>query len=42
MQWEEIPLSTTTPHFFPPKEKMVNVKKIKRGKLSGVYGPIPF
>jgi len=31
MRWEESPLSSTTPHFFPPKEKMVNVKKKKKG-----------
>jgi hypothetical protein len=30
MRWEESPLSSTTPHFFPPKEKTVNVKKEKR------------
>jgi hypothetical protein len=27
--WEESPLSSTTPHFFPPKKKTVNVKKEK-------------
>jgi hypothetical protein len=31
MRWEESPLSSTTPHFFPPKEKTVNVKKKKGG-----------
>jgi hypothetical protein len=30
MQWEFIPLFATTPHFFPPKEKRVNVKRKKR------------
>jgi hypothetical protein len=32
MQWEFIPLFATTPHFFPPKEKRVNVKKKKKRK----------
>jgi hypothetical protein len=33
MQREKRPLFATTPHFFPPKEKRVNVKKIKRVKM---------
>jgi hypothetical protein len=34
MGWEESPFSSTTPHFFPPKEKTVNVKKEKEGGIS--------
>jgi hypothetical protein len=33
MQWEYKPLFATTPHFFPPKEKMVNVKRREKRKL---------
>jgi hypothetical protein len=30
-RWRNEPLSSTTPHFFPPKEKTVNAKKEKKG-----------
>jgi hypothetical protein len=30
-RWRNEPLSSTTPHFFPPKEKTVNAKKEKEG-----------
>jgi len=35
MRWEESPLSSTTSHFFPPKEKTVNVKKEKERNFDG-------
>jgi hypothetical protein len=35
MGWEESPLSSTTSHFFPPKEKTVNVKKEKERNFDG-------
>jgi hypothetical protein len=30
-RWGNEPLFSTTPHFFPPKEKTVNAKKEKKG-----------
>jgi len=30
VRWRNEPLSSTTPHFFPPKEKTVNAKKEKK------------
>jgi hypothetical protein len=41
MQWKEMPLSTTTPHFFPPKEKVVNAKKDKKRKIKWGLWPHP-